>query len=77
LPLVPPAAPRPQQNVDITGRDRPRLLAGRVIEIGLDRRRRATEAIGDLGDRQALSLPKMPGECHGASALCNPIASSV
>jgi hypothetical protein len=34
LPVVPLAAPRPQQNVDITGRDHPRLLAGRVIEIG-------------------------------------------
>ena len=64
-------------HADVAGLDRPRLLAGRVVEVRLDRRRRATEAIGDLGDREALSLPKMPGQCHGASALCNPIGSRV
>ena len=36
--------------------DRSSLLPRRVVEVGLDRRRRATEPIGDLRDRQPLGL---------------------
>jgi hypothetical protein len=49
----------------------------KVVEVRLDGRRRATGTIGDLRDRQALGLPKMPGERHGASALSSPIGSRV
>jgi hypothetical protein len=31
----------------------------RVVEVGLDRRRRAAETLGDLGDREALSLTEV------------------
>jgi hypothetical protein len=44
---------------DVAGLDRPRLLAGRIVEVRLDGRRRAAQPVGDLLDRQALELPVM------------------
>jgi hypothetical protein len=43
-------------DADVPGLDRPRLLARWVVEVRLDRCRRANEPIGDLPDRQALAL---------------------
>lgn len=36
----------------------------RVIEVGLDGRRRASEPLGDLGDRESLRLPVVLCEHH-------------
>lgn len=58
---------------DVAGLDRSRLLAGRIVEVRLDRRRGAAEAGGDLLDRQALELPVMTCQGHRAAALRNPI----
>jgi hypothetical protein len=54
---------------DVARLDRPRLLAGWVIEVGLDRRRRATEAVGDLSDRESLGFAVMPGQCDRPATL--------
>jgi hypothetical protein len=43
----------------VPGLDRPRLHPGRIVEVRLDRRRRAAEALGDLGDREPLFLPEV------------------
>ncbi|MGO9753943.1 MAG: hypothetical protein ACLP22_21170, partial [Solirubrobacteraceae bacterium] len=40
----------------VAGLNRPRLLAGRIVEVRLDRRRRSPETVGDLCDREALDL---------------------
>jgi len=54
---------------------RPGLLAGRIVEVRLDRRRRATETIGDLSDREALELPVMPRQGDRPTTLENPTRS--
>ena len=60
---APPAHP------PISRLHRPRLLATRVVEAGLDRRRRATQALGDLSDRQSLRVAAVPGEGNRTTAL--------
>jgi hypothetical protein len=55
--------------------DRPRLLAGGVVEVRLDRCRRATEPVGDLPDREALELAVMPCQGDRPSTLENPTHS--
>ena len=57
---------------DVAGLDRPRLRAGRVVEVRLDRRRRATEPVGDLPDREALELAVMPRQGDRPPTLDNP-----
>jgi hypothetical protein len=52
--------------------DRPCLLAGRVVEVRLDRRRRATETVGDLPDREALELAVMTRQGDRPATLENP-----
>ena len=47
-------------HAEVPGLDRPGLLPGRVVEVRLDRRRRATETVGDLPDREALDLAVVP-----------------
>ena len=59
-------------HADVAGLDRPRLLAGRVVEVRLDRRRRATETVGDLPDREALDLAVMPRQGDRPATLENP-----
>ena len=48
---------------------------GRVVEVRLDRCRRATEPVGDLPDREALELAVMPRQGHRPSTLKNPTHS--
>ena len=67
----------PTTDADVAGLHGSRLLPGRVVEVRLDRRWRATEPSGDLGDRESLSLPKMPGQRHRSPALGHSIGSSV
>jgi hypothetical protein len=45
------------------------FLPGRVIEIRLHGRRRATEALGDLRDRQTLGVAVVARERNRAPAL--------
>jgi len=52
--------------------DRPRLLPGRVVEVRLDRCRRATEPDGDLPDREALELAVMTRQGDRPATLENP-----
>jgi hypothetical protein len=59
-------------HADVAALDRPRLLAGRVVEVRLDRRRRAAEAVGDLRDREALELAKMTRQGDRPATLENP-----
>src|SRR2546421_9965351 len=47
----------------------------RVVEVSLDRGRRATQARGDLGDRQSLGLAEVARQCDGAAALHNTVVS--
>ena len=51
----------------------PRLLAGRVVKIRLDRRRRTAQAIGDLRDREALGLSIMASQRDSTTTLLDPI----
>ena len=46
-----------------------------VVEVRLDRRRRATEAVGDLPDREALELAVMPRQSDRPATLENPTRS--
>ena len=59
----------------VAGLDRPRLLPGRVVEVRLDRRRRAAQAVGDLPDREALELAVMPRQGDRPATLENPTRS--
>ena len=61
-------------DADVARLDRPRLLAGRVIEVGLDRRLRASQPVGDLRDCQALLLAIVPSKGRGAPTLTNSVA---
>jgi hypothetical protein len=45
------------------------LRAGEVVEVRLDRRRRAPEPIGDLRDRQALSFTEVARQRHRPATL--------
>jgi hypothetical protein len=45
------------------------LLAGRVVEVGLDRRRRTIHACSDLDDRQTLDLAEVVRKGDGATTL--------
>jgi hypothetical protein len=56
-------------HTDAAGLDRPRLLAGRVLEVRLDRLGRATQPVGDLPNREYLGLPDVASEHNGATAL--------
>jgi hypothetical protein len=56
-------------HTDIARLDPARLLARRVIEVRLNRRRRAAESLGDLPDRKALGLAEVLRQRHGATAL--------
>jgi hypothetical protein len=60
-------------HADVAGLDRPRLLAGRVLEVRLHRRRGAAETVGDLPDREAFELSVMPRQGHRPATLENPI----
>ena len=53
----------------VTGLDRPCLLAGRVVEVSLDRRGRTAETHSDLGDRQALRAAEVTRQRHSAPPL--------
>ena len=53
-----PAAPGTPQ---VAGLDRPRLLAGRIVEARLEVAGERYAGDGDLPDREALSVSKMPG----------------
>jgi hypothetical protein len=55
--------------------DRPRLLPGGVVEVRLDRRRRATETVGDLPDRETLELAVMTRQGDRPATLENPTRS--
>jgi len=63
-------------HADVPGLDRPRLLAGRVVEVRFDRCRRATKAVGDLGDRQPLGLAVVACQRDRAAALNHPVVLS-
>jgi hypothetical protein len=58
---------------DVARLDRTRLLPCRVVEVRLDRRRRATEPVGDLPDRETLDLAEVTRQGDRATALANPI----
>ena len=45
------------------------VLAGGVVEVALNRRRRATETPGDLGDREALGLTEVVRKGDRSTAL--------
>jgi hypothetical protein len=60
-------------HTDVAGLNRPRLLAGGVVEVGLDRRRRAPEPICYPPDREALGLPVAPRQRDGSATLDNPV----
>lgn len=51
--------------------DRPCRLAGRIVEIRLHCGFCATEPTRDVTDREALRIPLIPRERHGAAALCD------
>ena len=51
----------PSAHALVAGLNCARLLAGWIVEVRLDRRQRATQALGDLGDRQTLELAVVPG----------------
>jgi hypothetical protein len=72
LGIRPAAAAHPS----VAGLDRPRLLAGRLVEVRLHRRRRAIETVGDLPDPDALGLAVMtaPG-ATGLATLEKPTRS--
>jgi hypothetical protein len=44
-----------------------------VVEVRLDRRRRATKPIGDLHDRQTVKLAVVLRQCDRAASLDDPI----
>src|SRR5204863_1589370 len=56
-------------HADVARLYRPSLLAGRVVEVGLDRRRRAAKAVSDLLDRETLRFTEMVRQCDGAASL--------
>ena len=62
---------------DVARLDRPGLLPGRVIEVRLDRRRRATQAAGDLRDRQTLDLAEVARQDHRTTALAHPVVGDL
>ena len=62
-------------HADITRLVRPRLLAGRIVEIRLDRRRRATKTIRDLPDGEPLELAVVSRQRDGPATLENPTRS--
>ena len=62
-------------HADVARLDRPRLLPGRVVEVRLDRRRRAAEPLGDLRDREALDLAVVARQRDRAAALNHPVMS--
>jgi hypothetical protein len=47
----------------------------RIVEVRLDRRRRATQAVGDLPDRETLELAVMARQGNRPAALNHPIRS--
>ena len=47
---------------------------GQAVEVGLDRRRRAAEPIGDLHDRQTLRLSIVASKRNSAPTLNDPIS---
>ena len=52
--------------------DRPGLLAGRVVEVRLDRRLRAAETVGDLRNRKTLGVAEMTREGDRTAPLDDP-----
>ena len=54
---------------DIPRLDRPRLVSGGVVEISLDRCRRATETRGDLTDRKPLAPAEVARQRDRAATL--------
>ena len=56
--------------------DRARLLAGRVVEVRFDCRRRATESCSDLGDREPLAFAEVARQRHRLPALEHPVVPS-
>jgi hypothetical protein len=44
----------------------------RVVKVGLDRRRRAPETVGDLPDRKAFELAVVAGQGDRPATLKNP-----
>src|SRR5689334_1421412 len=56
--------------------DRACLIAGRVVEVRLYGRRRAAEAVGDLGDREALHLAEVARQRNCATTLGHAVSSS-
>jgi len=54
---------------DLAGTHGACLLAGRVVEVGLDGRGRAAEPARDLDDRELLGVAVVAGERGGAAAL--------
>jgi hypothetical protein len=58
-----------EADADITRPNRARRLPSGVVKVSLDCRRRTAQVVGDLGDRQALSLAGLKCERNGGAAL--------
>src|SRR5450755_2731770 len=56
------------------GLDRPCLLPGRIVEVGLDSGRRAAETLRDLRYRQAFRVAIVVGEGNRAPSFNDPVA---